>query len=441
MANGILTAKGVAALREGAWATEPSPRGAGALQVRKLKGGSLAYYFRYTAPDGRRPRIPIGLDVPLGQARKRAEELSARYQGGDLDLKAALEADERELARLAEEKAKADLAAKHKASATLGALLTAYVAHLKRYGKPSAKATEGTLHRHVRDPWPGLWIQPAQDTSTADLVQVLARIIAAGKRREAAKLRSYLIAAFNEAIRAEHDPSISDELRELHVTVNPARDLAPVRGATNAGQRALSVSELQALWRRVKGLATPTGAMLRFYLLTGGQRVEQLERATLGSVDAEERTFTLSDSKGRRQTPRKHVLPLIDDAWLAMLAMDQRLGPFVFTCTYGRTGVTYSLMRTKVAAIAQSMLAAGELPGGLFTPGDLRRTIETRLAALGVNSDVRAQLQSHGLGGVQTRHYDRHDYLHEKRQALEALRALMEGKPVKQRAQASLRMP
>ena len=31
----------------------------------------------------------------------------------------------------------------------------------------------------------------------------------------------------------------------------------------------------------------------------------------------------------------------------------------------------------------------------------------------------RAQLLSHGLGGVQNRHYDRHDYALEKRQALE----------------------
>jgi len=53
--------------------------------------------------------------------------------------------------------------------------------------------------------------------------------------------------------------------------------------------------------------------------------------------------------------------------------------------------------------------------------GDLRRTVETRLAAARVGSDIRAQLQSHGLGGVQARHYDRHDYLAEKRAALETL--------------------
>jgi len=53
-----------------------------------------------------------------------------------------------------------------------------------------------------------------------------------------------------------------------------------------------------------------------------------------------------------------------------------------------------------------------------FQLRDIRRTCETMLASLGVSSDVRAQLQSHGLGGVQTRHYDRHDYMAEKRQTL-----------------------
>lgn len=54
-----------------------------------------------------------------------------------------------------------------------------------------------------------------------------------------------------------------------------------------------------------------------------------------------------------------------------------------------------------------------------FQLRDLRRTCETMLAALKVSSDVRAQLQSHGLGGIQQRHYDRHDYALEKRQALQ----------------------
>ncbi|MGH8219613.1 MAG: hypothetical protein ACREUT_13775 [Steroidobacteraceae bacterium] len=41
------------------------------------------------------------------------------------------------------------------------------------------------------------------------------------------------------------------------------------------------------------------------------------------------------------------------------------------------------------------------------------------LASLKVSTDIRAQLQSHGLGGIQYRHYDRHSYALEKKQALE----------------------
>lgn len=41
------------------------------------------------------------------------------------------------------------------------------------------------------------------------------------------------------------------------------------------------------------------------------------------------------------------------------------------------------------------------------------------MAALAVPIDVWAQIQSHGLGGIQARHYDQHDYMPEKRAALE----------------------
>ncbi|MBA0015489.1 MAG: hypothetical protein H0Z53_07775 [Nitrosospira sp.] len=56
-----------------------------------------------------------------------------------------------------------------------------------------------------------------------------------------------------------------------------------------------------------------------------------------------------------------------------------------------------------------------------FNLADLRRTVETRLAGMEVSKEVRGYLQSHGLNGVQTRHYDRHDYEQEKRQTLRLL--------------------
>jgi hypothetical protein len=41
----------------------------------------------------------------------------------------------------------------------------------------------------------------------------------------------------------------------------------------------------------------------------------------------------------------------------------------------------------------------------------IRSGIETLLAARRVSREVRGHLQSHGLTGVQARHYDGHDYM------------------------------
>ena len=76
----------------------------------------------------------------------------------------------------------------------------------------------------------------------------------------------------------------------------------------------------------------------------------------------------------------------------------------------------------RVAEISQEM----EGPSFLFR--DLRRTSETEMAAIGFSVDLRAQLLSHGLGGVQAVHYDRHSYLPEKKAALEKWERHLEGK-------------
>ena len=53
-----------------------------------------------------------------------------------------------------------------------------------------------------------------------------------------------------------------------------------------------------------------------------------------------------------------------------------------------------------------------------FSYADIRRTAETLMAGLGVSDEHRAQVQSHGLSGVQLRHYNKYDYMKEKREAL-----------------------
>jgi integrase len=64
--------------------------------------------------------------------------------------------------------------------------------------------------------------------------------------------------------------------------------------------------------------------------------------------------------------------------------------------------------------------------GEAFNVRDIRRTVETMLAGLGISKDTRAQLLSHGISGVQAAHYDQHTYTDEKRAALVAWEARLE---------------
>lgn len=118
-------------------------------------------------------------------------------------------------------------------------------------------------------------------------------------------------------------------------------------------------------------------------------------------------------------------------------------GPYVFTLSDGLQPAAYSSARLRLVDVVDAMDKAGELENGPFTLGDLRRTVETRLAGVGISDGVRAQLQSHDLGGIQARHHDRHDYGDEKRAALEALYRLLTSKaatvtPIKKARYSSL---
>jgi integrase len=166
-----------------------------------------------------------------------------------------------------------------------------------------------------------------------------------------------------------------------------------------------------AFLRRVDAL--PEGAQkdaLQLLLFLGGQRPMQLLRATPSDIDLKARTITLYDGKGSRREPRRHVLPLVKQA---SEILERRLvrandGVPLFS-TDDRTTMRHETLRVMVSEISAEMLKAKEARED-FELRDLRRTAETMLASLKVPSDVRAQLLSHGLGGVQNRHYDHHDY-------------------------------
>jgi len=422
----LLTDKEVSALKAGRWLSDPAPRGAGQLQFRGLAGGKAGAYFTYTTSEGAQDRLPLGTGLSLAEARVEAGKLSRRYQSGDKDLRAALEVEKREAERQAEV---LRIAAEAKAGSALGHLLNAYCDLLDRDGKTSAGQVRGALTRHVKDAWPLLWMTPASEVTTRDLLKVVGRVVDLGKLREAAKLRSYIRAAYAAAIRAQQSAQGLPALRDLDIAHNPAADLVTIEGASKPGERALSLAELRHYWKRIAAMPDAPGAALRFHLLTGGQRVQQLARLTASYYDVDSQTVRLFDSKGRRKIARVHDVPLIDAAQKALAEMRGNAGDFLFSLTGGMTAISYESLRDWIVIVRAAMVEAGELPGGAFTVGDLRRTIETRLAADGVSMEIRAQLQSHGLGGIQNRHYDKHTYLDEKRAALDSLHRLVTGAP------------
>lgn len=434
--SGMMNPQTLAGLEPGQMAADPAPRGAGKLTAWKMASGNVMFHYRYTRPNGTRDRLPIGAFDPTGRlgltlkdARDKAGELAKRYNSGDRDLRAAIEAEEAAKSAAKQAEGQADEARKAEAAATLGALTTAYADALEKQGKASARAVRSSLTKNVKDAHPKLWAKPAAKIDADDVLELIETLTTAGSPREAAKLRSYIRAAYAAAINARTKPGALPALRKLKLQTNPARDVGTVAGSTRTRDRALSVAELRAYWNRISALPEPARSALRFHVLTGGQRIEQLARATTADIDSDAHAILLLDPKGRRSEPRRHWVPLLPDAEECIEVMQKnRMGAFVWSVNGGESPVSESTLRDHFKSVSDAMLEAEEI-AEKFTPGDIRRTVETRLAAKGVTLEVRAQLQSHGLGGVQARHYDRHDYADEKRAALEILREIVTSKP------------
>ena len=132
--------------------------------------------------------------------------------------------------------------------------------------------------------------------------------------------------------------------------------------------------------------------------------------------------MTLRDGKGRRSHARTFQLPLLGFALEAVeesLAVGRPEGPHVFS-TDGARPLWIDTVSKVAQRIEDAMLKAGEATS-TFQLRDVRRGVETLLAAQGVSRETRARLLSHGLGNVQDQHYDRHHYAPEIRSALEGL--------------------
>src|SRR5574337_62731 len=355
--------------------------------LRTTAAGTRTFLLSYVAADGRERRHKIGDFGPhtVTTAREAARKLRMQVDAGH---------DPYADAKQSRAKAEAQRAL---SAATFGGLMGAYVEQLRRAKKPSADKVEGEVHRTIKDAFPALWRMPAAEVSLDDLVRITNKLVKAGTYRQAEKTRSYIRAAYTAATTARGNAATADLFAAFAHIANVARDLGTITrpkhddaAPADTAKRALSVAELAAYWKRIKAMTGAHGALLRFHLLTGAQRCEQLARLTAPRFDRDAGTVTILDGKGRRTQLREHVVPLLPDAITALDGMAGDAGPHLFSLDAGKYGAGYHAVRSLVAGVAAAMVEAGEV-AATFTPGELRITVETRLAAVGVPRETRAQ--------------------------------------------------
>ena len=433
-ASAPLTERAILALRPGQKKTDGASKPkAGRLIVRakeRKNGGKPVtireFFFRYWDADGTERALLIGVhgEKSLEDARRDARELR------DLVARGIDPRQNRELVAIAQreaDKKALEDAATEALKGTLQDLLEAYADHLKGQGKVSAADVRSTLLKHVIKPFPELAARKARDITADDISDILARMIAKGIERRTNIVRSLLRAAFAFGARQDNDPERKAEAlrnkataatKRFGITGNPVADVARIGRFDKAGDRTLTDAELRAYWKSLDGLNDAIRDSLRTALLLGGQRMSQLLRVTWDDYDAQDRTLRMIDAKGRGGA-REHVLPVTDSV---AEILDERLkpkddkdkgkpkerGPFIFSTTNGRRPVDLSTLSNAVSTIGRA--ASPDNPEAAYTAADIRRTVETRLAALGVPKEHRALVLSHGLtADVQARHYERHD--------------------------------
>jgi integrase len=194
-------------------------------------------------------------------------------------------------------------------------------------------------------------------------------------------------------------------------------------------RRVLSDLEIRVMWPIL-----PThgvfGAIVKELLLSAQRRDEVADM--LHTEIAPDGIWTIPAS--RYKGKRDHTVPL-SKAALAVIAEQHQIdgSDFVFTTT-GETAFSgfskckARLDKALLAALKQDAEERGEDPTKVELPNwrlhDLRRTAKTLMIRAGVRPDLSERVLGHVISGVEGI-YDQHDYIAEKRAALEALASLL----------------
>jgi integrase len=355
-------------------------RGAPGLELRVSTDGRKAWSIRYRPKGGERKRETFGTypAVSLAEARQRAREIGAAATKG-IDLP-TVEKHERGEERKAAGRPQ-----------TVGKLLDEYVEHYCKSNQRQWLLTERMLANHVR---PAIGKKLLGELRRADIVELLDGLQnEKGFKAQVNRVRAQVVAAFNWAIEREY------------LDTNPAATIKR-RKIETPRDRVLTDDELRAIWRAADGLSDPSRSLVKSWILTG-QRRDELRCMTWREVDLNRAVWTLP--AGRNKGKRDHEIPLAP-AMLALIEALPRRSHYVFTIDGARP---YSGQEYLKAILDRESGVKG------WTFHDFRRTASTGMAALHVPQDTIDRVLNHAKGTLAGT-YNRHQYLDQKREALDA---------------------
>jgi integrase len=295
---------------------------------------------------------------------------------------------------------------------TVAELFAAYVAHLESGGKRVAPDVDRLLlspksgaARSIGADRPAASIQPE------DIVAHLAAIHSRGSIVHATNVRAYLSSAFNFGIKAEHDYTRKNAGASWGIKSNPVAAIPVDRTAYRARDRFLSPLEVQTFWRWLLDYqSASTLAAVPLLMLATGQRVEEVLRINNVGYDRQKRMLFWQDTKNGLP----HSIPMPHQAVEILDELVLNSKGLFFP---HRFDATIPAPYTSVRCVIQRF--RGEQPIPDFSPRDLRRTWKTLAGDAGIPKDMRDRLQNHSRkADVSSRHYDRYDYLPERRAAM-----------------------
>ncbi|WP_232326185.1 tyrosine-type recombinase/integrase [Xenorhabdus hominickii] len=367
-------------------------RGTGRLGVKTYPSGRKVFVYRYFN-NGKEKFINLG-DFPavsLAGALSKSQDAAANISAPE---KAII---------------------KH---ATIEQLFKDYITDQKRRGKRSYDKTEYRLNQVLNSQYIDR-NTPAKDITPDHIKRVLAEFISRGAVAGSNKVRANLHAVFNFGLFADNDPAKLNEKVIYGLDRNPVTVVPRQEGADKALDRFLSWDEMKSILDlfQVSPAACPInpdyGRLLLLCIFTGGQRPWEIMTNTKDSWDKKNNTLTVPPHISKNGD--YHVIPLCKSATkiLKQQATQYPNSEFLFP---GETKEGHLLAAEYAKQIRKFFI---RYDFEKFTPRDIRRTFKTLAGEMGISSEMRDRLQNHKKPGVSTKHYDRYDYLKEKREIVE----------------------